>query len=332
MQPSPERLARSLQVLCLGVCYDGLAMTASLRWTAVPTHRLEHDPKYLNLHYTLTCGQAFRWRLDQSGWWTGVVRRRIVRIRQEERGFLFQVYPSADDDSAMVHSYFRLEVDLERLYRDFGKADQLIAEAVERFRGLRVLRQEPRETLFSYVCSTANSVPRIVRSVECMAYRLGDRIQDINGTSYYAFPSAKAILQAPIQLLADECSLEWRAANLQQVAAEAERRGMDWPERLKALPYPEAKADLLTVPGVGRKIADSVCLFSLDKDQAVPVDTHIWAIARQLFGDQLRGKSLTDRSYERAVALFQERYGPYAGWAHEYLYMLRRASLGLWRP
>lgn len=306
-------------------------MGPSLRWAAVPVHKLEHDPRYLDLEYTLTCGQAFRWRSGPDGWWTGVVRGRVIRIRQEMGGFLFQVYPSGEDDSDLVHRYFRLEVDLAELYRQFAQADATIAEAVRRFPGLRVLGQEPRETLLTYVCSTANAVPRIARSVECLSQRLGEEVQCINGVRYYAFPTASALARAPDDLLAKDCGLLWRGANLKRLAMETEKRGADWPDRLRALPYREAKADLITVPGVGRKIADCVCLFALGKDEAVPVDTHMWAIARELFGRQIGGKTLTDRTYEQVVVLFQERYGRYAGWAHEYLYMLRRARLGLWR-
>jgi 3-methyladenine DNA glycosylase/8-oxoguanine DNA glycosylase len=101
-----------------------------------------------------------------------------------------------------------------------------------------------------------------------------------------------------------------------------------WLEGLRALPYGEAKAELTQIRGIGAKIADCVSLFSLGKDQAVPVDTHIWAVAKELFSAQVPTRSLTPSTYEAIAGMFVQRYGPYAGWAQEYLYMHRRAAQG----
>jgi len=103
---------------------------------------------------------------------------------------------------------------------------------------------------------------------------------------------------------------------------------LGWPEQLRETPYGEAKAALMEIRGVGAKIADCVCLFSLEKDEAVPVDTHIWAVAKEIFGCDIRTRTLTPSTYETVAGLFVQRYGSFAGWAQEYLYLQRRASQG----
>ncbi len=288
----------------------------------------EIEPDLLNLPYTLDCGQAFRWRLRKDGWWVGVVRGHAVRLRREENNVLGQVYPAVPDAAAFLASYLRLEVDLAALYRGFASADPWIAEAVESFAGLRVLSQEPQETLLSYVCSTANSVPRISRSVEEISRRYGRLIGSPEGEPFYAFPTARALAEAPEEELWRECGLGWRGSNVKRVAADLLEKPEGWPEQLRALPYREAKADLMELRGIGAKIADCVCLFSLGKDEAVPVDTHIWAVAKEIFDAQVTTKSLTPATYELVAGMYQQRYGSFAGWAQEYLYLYRRASQG----
>ena len=296
-------------------------------WSDASQVSLDVGEKLLSLPYTLGCGQAFRWKLH-ADWWVGVVRGHAVRLRREGGTVIGQVYPRRPDAAAFVASYLRLEVDLDRLYGDFASADPWIAGAVASFSGLRVLNQEPQETLLSYVCSTANSVPRISGAVEEMSRRYGRPIGSLEGEQFYAFPSTLALAEAPEQELWKECGLGWRGGNLKRVAKELLGKPEGWPEQLRSLPYGEAKARLMELRGIGAKIADCVCLFSLGKDEAVPVDTHIWAVAREIFDARVTTRSLTPATYELVASLYQERYGPFAGWAQEYLYLRRRASQG----
>lgn len=78
---------------------------------------------------------------------------------------------------------------------------------------------------------------------------------------------------------------------------------------------------MITLDGVGPKVADCVALFSLDRRGSIPVDTHVWQIAvRDFDRSLLEAKSLTPQVYKRVGELFRERYGEYAGWAHSLLF------------
>lgn len=297
-------------------------------WAAASEVVLECPAGLLSLPYTLDCGQAFRWRRREEGWWVGVVEGHAVRLRREEETVRGQIYPPIPDPAAFLTSYLRLEVDLDALYRAFAAADRWIAAAVSTFPGLRVLNQQPQETLLSYLCSTANSVSRISNSVKEMSRRYGRFIGSLESEEFHAFPSAEALAEAPVEDLWSGCGLGWRGANLQRVAAAIAGRPEGWPEQLRPLPYSEARARLMELPGVGPKIADCVCLFSLGKDEAVPVDTHIWAVAREIFDLRIPSRTLTPSTYETVARLFVERYGRHAGWAQEYLYQQRRWAQG----
>ena len=290
--------------------YHGVSMTEA---------RITIGPDELDLDHTLTPGQSFRWKKDARGRWTSVVRRRVVRVRREGGEIICDIFPEGDA-RAFIEDYFRLDVNLPDLYRDFRRADARIAGAIERFKGLRVLRQEPEEALLSYVCSAANSVPRISAAIEIISKRHGERIAELDGRAYHAFPTAETLARADPEELAGVCSLGFRCPNLISVARELVNRPAEWLNRLREADYQTARAELLSIRGIGCKIADCVLLFSLDKDQAFPVDTHVRRIAVKHYLPEFKQKTLTPAVYQEIVDYFQAKFGAYAGWAQEYLF------------
>ncbi|XP_075014907.1 N-glycosylase/DNA lyase isoform X2 [Calonectris borealis] len=96
--------------------------------------------------------------------------------------------------------------------------------------------------------------------------------------------------------------------------------GAEGLRQLRAAPYAEARRVLCALPGVGAKVADCVCLMALDKAEAVPVDTHVWRIARQRYGVALGGRSLTPRAHQEIGDFFRGLWGPRAGWAQAVLF------------
>ena len=199
--------------------------------------------------------------------------------------------------------------------------------AAERFKGLRVLRQDPEETLLSYICSAANSVPRIVKSVDALAHRYGERIATIDGHGYYSFPSVEVLANADVHEMTAMCSLGFRCRNLTSVAQQLMDRRAGWLNSLRTASYGDARRELLSIRGVGLKIADCVLLFSLDKDEAFPVDTHIRKVVTKYYLPEFKQKTLTPAVYAQIVDFCQSKFGRYAGWAQEYLFyddLLRR--------
>ena len=296
-------------------------------WSALPVLHLDADRRQLGLRQTLACGQVFRWRERPDGWWHGVVAGRAIRLRESDDGCLAQVCPSGEDALPLLRAYLRLDVDLVALADDLAARDSTIRIPLAVFAGLRVLGQPPEETLLSFLCSPANSVERISRSVDFLSQRLGRLVAALDGATYHAFPTAEVLAVTPDAVF-EAAGLGWRGTGVRRVAAILGERPPDWVASLGDLPFLAARAELQAIPGVGPKIADCVCLFALRKDDAVPVDTHVWALARELFPDEFAtgrvSKTLTPLAYERVRALYVARYGRYAGWAQEYLYHWRR--------
>ncbi len=155
--------------------------------------------------------------------------------------------------------------------------------------------------------------------IDALCRRYGKPLAQIDGVTYHCFPTLEALAEAEEPELFG-LGFGYRARVLVKAARELAKCGEAWLYRLRQASYEQAHAELLTLPGVGHKIADCVCLFSLDKPQAIPVDTHVWQIARRDYLPELRGRSLTERAYWQVGDLFRQRFGEYAGWAHNLLF------------
>lgn len=279
----------------------------------------------LNLEYTLSNGQMFRWRQTTDDWWDAVTGDRLIRIRKIDAGdasadtFEFYTYPGAPDEG-VIRSFFRLDVDLESLYESWREEDQHLGELADRFRGLRIVAQKPEECLLSFMCSTANFIPRIMKAIAIISRTWGQPLEGPDGkAATHSFPGAETLAALDPFEVSDKTGLEWRAGNLVKVAAQLAAKPKDWLERVAQMDYATARGELLRIDGVGPKIADCVCLFAMAKDQAVPVDTHVWNLTRELYLPGLRGKSPTASGYAQVLAYYHTHFKK-AGWAQQYLF------------
>jgi N-glycosylase/DNA lyase len=279
-----------------------------------------YNPTEFSLDHTLASGQCFRWKRQPDGWWIGVVGRSVIGVRQEGERFSWWTSPG-DDTEALLRDYFQLDTDLGEIVQRISEADPAAGAAASRWSGLRLVRQEPEECILSFVCSTANSVPRIAYSIGEFSKRFGDPITEVEGQTYYAFPSAGTLASLDPAYLSSLTSLGFRGRNLVKVAKQLDERGPGWARTLRDLPYGQAHKELVSIHGIGAKIADCVCLFSLDKTEAVPVDTHVWQLAKELyFPDWPARKSLTDSAYNTVAQAFRDRFGDLAGYAQNFLF------------
>ncbi|MEM3770518.1 MAG: DNA glycosylase [Candidatus Bathyarchaeia archaeon] len=278
-----------------------------------------------NLDLTLCCGQAFRW--EKFGkWWYGVVKDTPLKIRQISNVLEFE-----NANSCLVKNYFGLGDDLPLILSEIAK-DKHVEEAVKTLKGLRILRQDPWECLISYICATYKNIPAIKRILHNISKRFGEKTA-LEGYILYVFPTAEKLVKASPQQLA-ECGLGYRAKYVYEAAKRVASGKLEI-EELKKEGYERARENLLTLKGVGLKVADCVALFSLGKLEAFPVD--VWmkrAIARHYanyFEEEFirkisREKSLTRANYERLSSFGRSYFGVYAGYAQEYLFHFERVT------
>jgi len=282
-----------------------------------------------NLDYTLSCGQAFRWE-KLNGWWSGVLDDTVVKIRQFRKSLHFQSY-SKKIDSAFLWDYFRLDDDLPRIYSRIKK-DRHVSQAVEKFHGLRLMRQDPWECLISYICATNKNIPAIRDMISNMCRRFGKKTH-AQVREFYTFPKPDDLAEASLKELR-LCKLGFRAERVKATSERVSSGGFNL-EALKTLPYERAKKELMTLPGVGPKVADCVLLFSLEKLEAFPIDVWMKRITLEyytrhfepFFVEKAKAKkSLSPREYETINSFGRKYFGEYVGYAQEYLFHSRRCQ------
>ncbi len=286
-----------------------------------------HTP--FNLNHTLNCGQTFRWE-KHGEWWHGIVAEGFIQMRQADEALQFQTLPDNIDEN-FLRNYFRLEDDLPGIYSRIMK-DRHVQEAVERFRGLRLVRQDPWECLMSFICATNKNIPAIKDMISNMCLRFGKRVE-VNGSEFHAFPSPEALAFASLEDL-KLCKLGFRAERVRQTAKLVFNGEVDL-AALKAVSYDVAKEQLMNLPGVGPKVADCVLLFSFDHLEAFPVDVWIKRIITEFYGphfdqrfiEKVAAKnSLSPSEYETIRSFGRDYWGECVGYAQEYLYHFKRCQ------
>ena len=278
------------------------------------THVAVDQP--LDLPLTLESGQAFRWH-DDGGVWSGFIEGRLLTLERDPAGLRVAHAPGSPPDAGRaVGDYFRLDDDLPAIYAQLCE-DERLAAAVHRHWGLRILRQEPWECLIAFICSQNANIPRIGQMQATLADALGGTAT-LGGLARRTFPTPEALASAGEGRLR-ELGLGYRARYVAAAAETVAAGGIDL-LALRAAPYEDAKAALLALPGVGEKVADCVLLFALDQLDAAPIDR--W-VRRALEDWYLDGRRL---SYRDLWAWTREAFGPYAGYAQQYLFFRRRET------
>ena len=276
-----------------------------------------------NLDHTLSCGQTFRWQ-KRGNSWNGVVHGTVVKTHQT-KGNLEFVASSKDVDTDFLERYFRLEDDLLNIYSKIAK-DKRIREAINEFKGLRLIRQEPWECLISFLCATYKNVPAIKQMIFDICRQFGEAVE-FEGETFYTFPEPFILAKANRQQLR-RCGLGFRTVHVLNTSKLINSGRYDL-ESLKTRPYEVAKKELMSLPGVGPKVADCVLLFSLDKLEAFPIDVWMKRVILRYYSEHFEHKfvdkvesrnGLTPREYQIIYGFGRRYFGDYAGYAQEYLY------------
>jgi len=275
-------------------------------------HKLHISPSALDAHATIFSGQLFRFTQNPEGNIIGVQGGNAIQLHQTPAAIHAET--SSLDTEIFLNEFFALQtVDIELLAKNWQTVP-LFAAAWENQPGIRITKQDPHECLFAFLCASAAPISRISQMLNTLARHHGTPI----GENLYAFPTIEQLLNVTEAELRSY-GFGFRAPRIVAAAhfLVANDISMD---ALAGLSYSELVATLTKIAGCGRKIADCIALFAFGHHHAVPVDTHIWKIARNHFAPNLADVSLTPKNYQLAVDAFHDRFGDYAGWAQQILF------------
>ena len=264
--------------------------------------------------------QAFRWSPPKDGWYYGFVKGHLIKVRNSGDGIEFRSEASEESLKSDVRSYFRLDQDIKLVHdalREVGMAD-----LVDQYGGMRILRQDPWECLIAYICSQRNDIRGITRIVDKLANCYGEPItlEDVTRNSLPSPERLTAVGKTGLEGL--ELGLS-RGSRIFEVARHITEGILDL-SALARWPHPQARAFLMSYEGIGPKIADCVCLFALDKAEAFPVDTHIGRALKKRYGK-------THTAGAENAGLLQwtrDKFGSNAGYAGQLLFLEQRDKTG----
>lgn len=232
----------------------------------------------INLPLTLDCGQAFRWVDKGYGYFYSVAYSKEATIKRTENGLLF-VNGNEEDIRNVWIPYFDLETDHKEITDRLSK-DKFIKSAFEKYGTIRILNQEPFETLCSFIISSCNNIPRIKGIINRLCEAYGDKTGE-----GYSFPDAKTIAVKTEEELSF-LRAGYRVPYILDAAKKVAEGEIDL-EGIKALSEDDARKELMRIKGVGKKVADCTLLFSLGFTDCYPVDRHIERATKEFYPDGL---------------------------------------------
>ncbi|KAM5376970.1 hypothetical protein ACJZ2D_005172 [Fusarium nematophilum] len=315
-------------------------------WRKLPVSLAE-----LCINTTLRCGQSFRWR-NINHEWICTLNGRILCLKQDSSHLHYRVVwpapkpptstslgePQNDDTEALLRQYFSLSLDLGRLYEEWSQADPNFRSKAPQFKGVRILSQDAWEALICFICSSNNNISRISQMAHKLCKHFGEFIGHIGDEPFHDFPTPQALAGPHVESHLRELGFGYRAKYIAETARIVSKEKPEgWLESLrnpnhpgfdttraseeKLATYKEAQEQLLSLKGVGPKVADCACLMGLGWGESVPVDTHVWQIAQRdyKFG-KAKAKTLNKAMYDAVGDHFRKLWGKYAGWAHSVLF------------
>ena len=202
----------------------------------------------------------------------------------------------------LIQDFFRLDENLSDLYDDWSKSDEYFQSICHRFRGIRILRQYIVETIFAFICSSNNNINRISKLVQTLSQKFGHKLYESEELGvFYSFPDPLILSDIGVEQQLRDLGFGYRSKFIQRSAQMICKTDSDqWLQSLKAMPYVRARQTLMELPGVGPKVADCIALMALDHLEAIPIDTHMMAIAVNTYLPHLKSKkSLNDQTYQQ---------------------------------
>ena len=256
-----------------------------------------------------TCGQCFRWNPEPDGSFLGVAKNKVLKVSRSGDETVFDGCTETEFNT-LWRGYFDLGRDYEKIKRKLSQ-NPALKSAVKYGGGIRILRQEFFETLLSFIISANNNIPRIQGIIENMSRLWGEKIV-FCGKEYHAFPKPETLCgitagdMAPLRA-------GYRAAYLEKTV-KSYLDGEIIYEELCSLPTDKARRALMSLCGVGPKVADCILLFSLGRFDVFPTDVWVKRVMAEQFAC----------AEKDACKKGSEMFGDYAGIAQQYLFYERR--------
>lgn len=256
-----------------------------------------------NAKQTLECGQVFRFKQTAFGYEVYSLNHKATLICQKDGTKI------VCDDVKYFINYFDLLTDYAKIKQELN-GNAFVKNAISFGEGIRILRQDPIETIISFLISQNNNIPRIKKIIETICECYGEKCD-----GYFAFPTLQKLSTIPKQFFTDiKCGYrdEYLFSSIQKLAS-----GFNI-QAIKTMPSEQANKYLTELKGVGNKVADCILLYGFYKTDVFPTDTWIKKVYSD-FNPSAKNKQAVQIRNE-----FVKTYGNLSGYAQQYLFYSKR--------
>ena len=260
----------------------------------------------INLEMTLLGGQAFSWdKIDN--YYYGVVGSQVIKVKQDGDTLFWQTFPQKDN-YALFAKYFRINEKYEEILKLINK-DKYVAQAIGENHGLRLLSADPSQTIISYIISANKNIPGIRSSTRKLSEMYGEKII-VDDNVLYTFPLLQDLAEASIEDLL-KSKVGFRAKYIKS-ASQALAGGV-FDEILNSKDENEVRKNLVSLYGVGDKIADCVMSYSLGFNNVTAMDVWGKRFAKEYYG-------VESNKYDDLRSFFANYFDGYAAWGGQFLF------------
>ena len=259
-----------------------------------------------NLVHTFECGQCFRWDRCDDGSYIGVAGGKVIKASENEKEIILKC-----DDDAFIKDYFDLNRDYSEIKSKLSLKDDIMKKGTKLGYGIRILKQDPWETIVSFIISANNNIPRIKKIINSLCENFGNEIF-CDGKKYYTFPGPEKISELNEEDLGVIRS-GFRAKYILD-AAESVLTGKVDMNLIYDMNTSDAREYLKHIKGIGDKVADCVLLFAYQKFDVFPKDVWIKKALFELYG-------VSEKDFNKFVT---DYFGNLGGFAQQYLFYYMR--------
>ena len=271
----------------------------------------EFDPRDI-----FTCGQAFRWYEEADGSFTFIAHGKVANAKKVGAEIFLRGVDEASFDE-IFYNYFDLSRDYKLVMEELAR-DEVMKNATEYGKGIRILNQDKFETIISFIISANNQIPRIKNAIEKISEMYGDYLGEDENRKYYSFPSAEKLSLARPEDLREFARVGFRDVRIVETA-NLIKDGIVNLDEIDKMDLEDARCALQVLPGVGPKVADCILLFAFDRKESFPVDVWIKRVMEELYLKEVTPKS-------KIAMRGREVFGKNAGFANQYLFYYGREN------
>ena len=266
------------------------------------------------------CGQCFRWNKENDGSYTGIVKNGVLNVYCDSKKIFFKGVLE-EDIKEFVYRYFDFDRDYDKIKKVLSKIDEYMEESIKYGNGIRILNQDLWETIISFIISANNNIPRIKGIIDRLSKNYGTKVV-FEGVDYYLFPTPEQLKDVTVAEFRG-LGLGFRDIRLYETTHMVLNNEIDF-NKLHNIDTVSAREKLLTLSGVGPKVADCILLFStLKRFDIFPIDVWVRRVMNDLY---INNPDENKVSKKLITTIANEKFGNLAGIAQQYLFYWKREN------